>query len=70
MRYGVIFGKRDGPFRFDFIRVIGAARPILLAVQKSLLHKLPALPSGGIPYGAGLKVQDVLDALGGVRHEE
>lgn len=47
-----------------------AAHPTLLAVQKSLIHKLPALPSGAIPYGAGLKVQDVLDALGGVRSEE
>jgi len=46
-----------------------AAHPTLLAVQKSLIHKLPALPSGAIPYGAGLKVQDVLDALPAVRRE-
>ena len=47
-----------------------AAHPILLAVQKSLIHKLPALPSCTISYGTGLKVQDVLGALGGVRSEE
>ncbi len=47
-----------------------AAHPILLAVQKSLIHKLPALPPGTISYGTGLKVRDVLGALGGMRSEE
>lgn len=47
-----------------------AAHPILLAVQKSLVHKLPALPPGTISYGTGLKVQHVLGALGGAGKED
>lgn len=42
------------------------SHPLLLAVQESLTEKLPALPLPAVTYKTALKLQDALDALGGV----